>query len=279
MCVCAMRQTHSVSHRIRGTTSNPKQWFTIDLGETTRLHPTAYTMRHGVLDIRLYLTRWTLDASVNGVEWLTLHTGSAPAFAGASGTKTFAVPPYTTSTSDAPSTGFRFFRVHQRGRTTTPSHPSYTSSAYGNGYMSIAGFELYGKLERGVVPPPRRFLNSLRMQLLSASPYLPDESYVTRYDFSYDFDRNGVIYDLVAGGMSFIMRASTPSQQQHTHHTHTHTHTSLPQPHSPQPAPSPTPPRASTSPPPAASQVHPTPCSPTSPQRSCRTLGARLLRL
>jgi len=99
------------------------KWFMIDLGEQNNFSCNAYKLRHGG-KADCYIQNWELQASNDGSNWETLHSGTTTGFTGSYDSKVFK---FTASNKF-----YRYFRVIQKGESTDESD------------ISLSGFELYG---------------------------------------------------------------------------------------------------------------------------------------
>ncbi|XP_053697436.1 E3 ubiquitin-protein ligase Ufd4 isoform X2 [Sabethes cyaneus] len=112
------------------TKDNKKSWFAIDLG--MYVIPTAYTLRHARGYGRSALRNWMFQMSKDGLNWVTMLTHTDD--------KSLAEPGSTcTWPIECPAEeqqGYRHVRIHQNGRNASgQTH-----------YLSLSGFELYGKV-------------------------------------------------------------------------------------------------------------------------------------
>jgi E3 ubiquitin-protein ligase HECTD1 len=111
------------------TKDNKKAWFSIDLG--MNVIPSAYTLRHARGYGRSALRNWLFQMSKDGVNWTTLVTHNDD--------KSLSEPGSTATwpvecTDDE---GYRHVRIQQNGRNASgQTH-----------YLSLSGFEIYGKVE------------------------------------------------------------------------------------------------------------------------------------
>lgn len=110
------------------TKDNKKAWFAIDLG--MNIIPDSYTLRHARGYGRSALRNWLFQMSKDGVNWTTLATHSDD--------KSLSEPGSTCTwpVDCADDEGFRHVRIHQNGRNASgQTH-----------YLSLSGFEIYGKV-------------------------------------------------------------------------------------------------------------------------------------
>lgn len=132
------------------TEDEPYSFFGVDLGADRRLVPTHYTLRNRNSNTHV-LMNWYFEASVDGQNWTILdvrlyNTENVEQnqqlelefkdFRQRGGAMTFSVD--TEIYRQLGLDGFRFFRVVQVGK---------NSSGYD--YLSLSGFELYGKVTAG----------------------------------------------------------------------------------------------------------------------------------
>lgn len=106
----------------------PSSWFTVDMGTGRSLRITAYTLRHGGATKQDLIRNWTLKASVDGKEFITLmrHKDDESLMAPFA-TMTWAISGNTQA--------YRYFKVIQTG---------HNSSKHN--FLSIGGVEFYGEL-------------------------------------------------------------------------------------------------------------------------------------
>ncbi|XP_034475002.1 E3 ubiquitin-protein ligase Ufd4 [Drosophila innubila] len=112
------------------TKDNKKAWFAIDLG--VYIVPTAYTLRHARGYGRSALRNWLLQASKDGINWVTLITHvDDKSLVEPGSTATW---PIICASDDAK--GYRHIRIQQNGRNASgQTH-----------YLSLSGFEIYGRV-------------------------------------------------------------------------------------------------------------------------------------
>jgi hypothetical protein len=121
------------------TKDRPNSWFAIDLG--LWLIPSKYTLRHARGYGKSALREWQLQGSKDGMNWVTLraHTQDE-ALVEPGSTHTWEVTPPADSEG-----GWRHLRILQCGK-----------NAAGKNYLSLSGFEIYGKVVRVSTDPPGR---------------------------------------------------------------------------------------------------------------------------
>lgn len=128
----ALHDIVTVSPSDLWTKDIPSSWFTIDLGPTRSVVPTAYALRHGMSFKADSLRTWDLQGSTNGESWVLLRRHpNDPALNARYATHIWKIPHTTLP--------FRFFRILQTGR-----------NSNNRNFLVLCGFELYGELfERG----------------------------------------------------------------------------------------------------------------------------------
>ncbi|ALC39182.1 CG5604 [Drosophila busckii] len=112
------------------TKDNKKAWFVIDLG--VYIIPSAYTLRHARGYGRSALRNWLLQASKDGVSWITLITHvDDKSLVEPGSTATWPIVCAAEETK-----GYRHIRIQQNGRNASgQTH-----------YLSLSGFEIYGRV-------------------------------------------------------------------------------------------------------------------------------------
>lgn len=172
------------------TKDNKKAWFSIDLGMF--VVPTAYTLRHARGYGRSALRNWLFQMSKDGINWVTLVTHSDD--------KSLVEPGSTcTWPVDSPSDevqGYRHIRIHQNGRNASgQTH-----------YLSLSGFEVYGKvtsicddMQRTVAKENEAKLRRERRQIRSQlKHFTPGTRVVRGVDWRWD-DQDGTTEGTVTG--------------------------------------------------------------------------------
>uniref|UniRef100_H2Z0Z8 E3 ubiquitin-protein ligase n=1 Tax=Ciona savignyi TaxID=51511 RepID=H2Z0Z8_CIOSA len=112
------------------TSDDEKAWLAIDFG--LHIIPTMYTLRHSRGYSRSALRNWLFQASNDGQTWTTLITHRNDKSLNQPGsTASWPVSPESDETK-----GWRHFRIQQNGK----------NSSRHMTYLSISGFEIYGKV-------------------------------------------------------------------------------------------------------------------------------------
>lgn len=107
-----------------------KAWFAIDLG--LFIIPTAYTLRHARGYGRSALRNWMFQMSKDGLNWISLLTHTDDK----SLTEPGSTCTWPIESSSEDKQGFRHIRIQQNGK----------NSSGQTHYLSISGFEVYGKV-------------------------------------------------------------------------------------------------------------------------------------
>ncbi|XP_047133370.1 E3 ubiquitin-protein ligase HECTD1 isoform X2 [Hydra vulgaris] len=115
------------------TNDDKAAWFSIDLG--VHVIPTAYTLRHARGYGRSALRNWLFQVSKDGVSWLTLkkhENDESLKEPGSTTTWPLDMPDSALNETE----GWHFVRLQQNG-------PNASGQTH---YLSVSGFELYGKV-------------------------------------------------------------------------------------------------------------------------------------
>lgn len=124
-----------------GTTNVPDSWVAIDLGPSTSVRPTCYTIMTGRSDSH-HLRSWCFEGSVDaGASWVLLsqHVNET-ALEGAGTSRTWQVD--SSSALKGGPDGFRWFRVKQIGPNSSGEH-----------FLRLSNIEIYGRANMRIVDP------------------------------------------------------------------------------------------------------------------------------
>lgn len=89
-------------------------FFTIDLGSYYRFSPNFYTLRHGHSSPNSFISDWSFQGSLDGHDWVTLHSQEEPPFTHGFDIRSFAVPQLPEY--------FRYFRIIMNGNYSMVGH-------------------------------------------------------------------------------------------------------------------------------------------------------------
>jgi hypothetical protein len=111
------------------TNDIPCSWISIDLGPYRKITLTYYTLRHGLNYKADSLRTWDLQGSNDGINWKTLRRHANDRSLNAP----FAAASWPIQ---APTEGYRFFRILQTGHNSS-----------NHNFLALSGFEFYGWLD------------------------------------------------------------------------------------------------------------------------------------
>jgi len=116
------------------TNDDSKSWLQIDFGMW--IDPTAYTLRHARGYSKSALRNWCLQASKDGIKWFDLIVHNDDCSLNEPGsTHTWSIPEHKELEKHTEK-GWRMFRLQQLGK----------NSSNKMSYISVCGFEIYGKI-------------------------------------------------------------------------------------------------------------------------------------